>query len=152
MERNRDWASSLLSICQREPVVFVVGRGGYEIYPHHQRFLEQWQSASVPQDAHPEPSAAQGRVPVHAATTFLPSTCEGIVCERFCCGPPSICEAAGSAKRFGNSDMLTNPVGTAATSPRASILQKMLRNTCLCAGVICSRRAHRFLCLIVDTF
>ncbi|CAE7226355.1 tropC [Symbiodinium necroappetens] len=49
---------------------------GYEIYPHHQRFLEQWQATSVPPDAHAEPSAGQG-----------------IVCERFCCGPPAICEA-----------------------------------------------------------
>ncbi|CAE7429833.1 vldW [Symbiodinium sp. CCMP2592] len=49
---------------------------GYEIYPHHQRFLEQWQTTSVPPDAHAEPSAVQG-----------------IVCERFCCGPPEICEA-----------------------------------------------------------
>ncbi|CAE7526072.1 vldW [Symbiodinium natans] len=48
---------------------------GYEIYPHHQRFLEQWQGASVPRDAHAEPSAVQG-----------------VICERFCCGPPSICE------------------------------------------------------------
>ena len=34
--------------------------GGYEIYPHHQRFLEQWQSAKVPPNAHVEPSAVQG--------------------------------------------------------------------------------------------
>ena len=34
--------------------------GGYEIYPHHQRFLEQWQTTSVPPDAHAEPSAVQG--------------------------------------------------------------------------------------------
>ncbi|CAE8620762.1 unnamed protein product [Polarella glacialis] len=52
---------------------------GYEIYPHHLRFIEKWQAAGAPlRGVHPEPSATQG-----------------IVSERFCCGPP-VCEPSDS--------------------------------------------------------
>ncbi|CAJ1353665.1 unnamed protein product [Effrenium voratum] len=74
---------------------------GFEIYPHHQRFLDQWtEIADIPMDAHPEPSARQG-----------------IVCERFCCGPPEVCEPAAPMKAWKLDDFYHSEYGKVFFAP-----------------------------------
>lgn len=66
---------------------------GWEMYPQHMKFHRTWMARYV-QDAFP-----------HAGE---PSSAEGIMCERFVCGPPSVCNqdtrAPHAAHPFYSSD------------------------------------------------
>ncbi|CAK9072947.1 unnamed protein product [Durusdinium trenchii] len=102
---------------------------GYEIYPHHQRFLDLWtQHSCLQSSAHPELSAVEGeanaasgdRVTASRVTRCALGRGEageaevrgvGIVCERFCCGPPVVCEPKQSPL---SSDFYASELGRAA--------------------------------------